>query len=228
MAQESATVSSTKDVFSAVREMAIEFRFMPGAKINETDLASELGVSRTPVREALNRLVTEELIDFKKNYGFFCRSLDLRDVLHLAEAYKTFHLSILPLVFERAAREEVEGLLNSCLKISEHGNEMPPCEMARADEAFLHDLTMLTKNPVMAQINNNISARIRFLRKVMLEGLDCKKAYFRKQQAILEAILAMHQEETMQIFSEYLTIDTSEAEKALMRGLGRIYLNVSH
>nr|WP_321459353.1 GntR family transcriptional regulator [uncultured Cohaesibacter sp.] len=228
MAQETDTVSSTKDVFAAVREMAIEFRFMPGAKINETDLAHELGVSRTPVREALNRLVTEELIDFKKNYGFYCRKLDLKDVLHLVEAYKTFHLSILPLVFERAAKAEVEALLASCLEMAEHGNEMPPCEMARADQAFLHDVTMLTKNPVMAQINNNISARIRFLRKVMLEGYVCKRAYFAKQQAILEHILAGRQEETAEIFAEYLTIDSSEAEKALTRGLGRIYLNSAH
>ncbi|WP_321458828.1 GntR family transcriptional regulator [uncultured Cohaesibacter sp.] len=116
MAQETDTVSSTKDVFAAVREMAIEFRFMPGAKINETDLAHELGVSRTPVREALNRLVTEELIDFKKNYGFYCRKLDLKDVLHLVEAYKTFHLSILPLVFERAAKGEVERCLRPALR----------------------------------------------------------------------------------------------------------------
>ena len=228
MVQEAQAISSPVDVFAAVREMAIEFRFMPGAKINETDLAHELGVSRTPVREALNRLVTEELIDFKKNYGFFCRTLDLSDVLHLSEAYKTFHLSILPLVFERREREEVEALLASCLAMAEHGNEMPPCEMARADQAFLHNVTMLTKNPVMAQINNNISARIRFLRKVMLEGYVCKRAYFAKQQEILELILNGTEAQANEVFADYLTIDTSEAEKALTRGLGRIYLHAAH
>nr|WP_319513097.1 GntR family transcriptional regulator [uncultured Cohaesibacter sp.] len=228
MAQETQTVSSSGDVFSAVREMAIEFRFMPGAKINETDLAHELGVSRTPVREALNRLVTEDLIDFRKNYGFFCRTLDLQDVLHLAEAYKTFHLSILPHVFERAEKSEVEALLASCQQMAKHGNEMPPCEMARADQAFLHDVTMLTKNPVMAQINNNISARIRFLRKVMLEGYVCKRAYFSKQQSILEHILEGREAEAKDVFDDYLTIDPSEAEKALTRGLGRIYLQGAH
>ncbi|WP_119307635.1 GntR family transcriptional regulator [Cohaesibacter haloalkalitolerans] len=228
MAQVTGTVSSTTDVFSAVREMAIEFRFMPGAKINETELAEELGVSRTPIREALNRLVTEDLIDFRKNYGFFCRTLDLEDVLHLAEAYKTFHLSILPIVFARAGKEEVEALLASTQQMAAHGNDMPPCEMARADQAFLHDITMLTKNPVMVQINGSISARIRFLRKVMLEGYVCKRAYFRNQQSVLELILAGDEQEATRVFSDYLTIDASEAEKALARGLGRIYLKTAH
>ena len=46
-------------VFHTLREMAISYQFKPGEKVSEIELAQRLGVSRTPVREALTRLVTD-------------------------------------------------------------------------------------------------------------------------------------------------------------------------
>ena len=72
--------------YETIREMAIEFRFRPDEKINEVELSSALGVSRTPVREALSRLVSENLVSFRRNYGFYCRSLSEPELDDLLDA----------------------------------------------------------------------------------------------------------------------------------------------
>ena len=73
------------DIYEQVKAMAVSFRLRPGDRLNEVALSKELGVSRTPLREALNRLVAERLFDFRPGQGFFCRPLDAQSVFDLFE-----------------------------------------------------------------------------------------------------------------------------------------------
>ncbi|MEZ5873062.1 MAG: GntR family transcriptional regulator [Nitratireductor sp.] len=57
-------------LYGALKRMAVDFRIRPGERINEVALARELDASRTPLREALNRLVAEQLIEFQPGKGF--------------------------------------------------------------------------------------------------------------------------------------------------------------
>ncbi len=66
---------SADRVYDAIKSMAITYGFRPGERINEVDLARQLDVSRTPLREALNRLVTEGFLTTRLNKGFFARTL---------------------------------------------------------------------------------------------------------------------------------------------------------
>jgi DNA-binding GntR family transcriptional regulator len=64
-------------VADAVRAMIVEGRLAEGARINEVHLAQSLSVSRTPVREALNRLVAEGALESTPSFGYFVRPLAL-------------------------------------------------------------------------------------------------------------------------------------------------------
>jgi DNA-binding FadR family transcriptional regulator len=55
--------------------MSVSFELKPGERLNEGEPAKRLGVSRTPLREALNRLNTEGFLRFTPGKGFFCREL---------------------------------------------------------------------------------------------------------------------------------------------------------
>ncbi|WP_245498821.1 GntR family transcriptional regulator, partial [Mesorhizobium sp. M2A.F.Ca.ET.029.05.1.1] len=72
-------------VYEEIRRMAMDYRFKPNERINEVALAARLNVSRSPVREALQRLVTEELITFQTNRGFFCRGFDVDEIVNLSD-----------------------------------------------------------------------------------------------------------------------------------------------
>jgi DNA-binding GntR family transcriptional regulator len=66
-------------VAATLRAMIVEGRLAAGARINEVRLADELGVSRTPLREALSRLVAEGALFSKPRIGFFVRGLSLEE-----------------------------------------------------------------------------------------------------------------------------------------------------
>ena len=61
----------------AVRAMIVDGRLADGARINEVHLSAELGVSRTPLREALSRLVSEGALNVRPRLGFFVRPLSV-------------------------------------------------------------------------------------------------------------------------------------------------------
>jgi DNA-binding GntR family transcriptional regulator len=212
-------------VYDTIREMAIEYRFRPGEKIIENDLAAVLGVSRTPVREALNRLVNEGLIQFERNHGFSCRTLSAEDVFFLAEARRDIELTMLPKVIARAREDELSSLKSYCVSILDTVAVLPPCELAKADEAFHNRLSDFTRNTVTASIVRNISARIRFIRKIQIEGQRERSDVFNRYIQLTEALLQRDEKTAVEIMAHVLRFDQSDAEAVLKEGLGRIYLD---
>ena len=58
---------------------------VPGSKLNQDQLASALGVSRSPVREAFERLIADGVIDRKSRNGYYVRIISMKDVTHISE-----------------------------------------------------------------------------------------------------------------------------------------------
>ena len=71
---------STDKAYAAIYDALTAGRFRPGEHLAEERLAREIGVSRTPVREALRRLSTEGFVEFMPNQGGRVPSLSFDDV----------------------------------------------------------------------------------------------------------------------------------------------------
>jgi DNA-binding GntR family transcriptional regulator len=67
-------------VADAVREMIVDGRLPPGQRVNEIHLATTLGVSRTPLREALNRLTAEAALTSVPRHGFHVCALTVEEL----------------------------------------------------------------------------------------------------------------------------------------------------
>lgn len=70
----------TDGVESALRGMIVDGHFAPGERLNEVHLADRLGVSRTPLREALNRLVAEGAVEARPRLGYFVKPLSSEEL----------------------------------------------------------------------------------------------------------------------------------------------------
>src|SRR6266508_1527471 len=81
--------SVVDQVYAAVRSRILSGELPRGSRLPQTSLADELGVSRTPLREALRRLATEGLVDFEANRGATVAQHDLTDMLHAWRARLT-------------------------------------------------------------------------------------------------------------------------------------------
>ncbi|MDB5947340.1 MAG: GntR family transcriptional regulator, partial [Ramlibacter sp.] len=74
-----------EQVAQRLRQMLVENRIAPGAKLNERELAEVLKVSRTPLREAIKMLAAEGLVELLPNRGAIAVELDEADVLNTFE-----------------------------------------------------------------------------------------------------------------------------------------------
>ena len=71
--------------YSAVRDGILQGRYNAGSRLTEQELAAAVGVSRTPVREALRRLHAEGLVEFEPNHGAVVALFELEDAEEIFE-----------------------------------------------------------------------------------------------------------------------------------------------
>lgn len=96
MPHSSAGHRTAEGPYRRLKDMILRNHYRPGMHLKVADLADELGVSTTPVREALNRLVVERLIDGAPGLGFFARQpseLEIRNLYDMNQWYLGLALS---------------------------------------------------------------------------------------------------------------------------------------
>ena len=122
-------------VYEQLKAMAVSFEFKPGARVNEGAIASKLGVSRTPLREALNRLNTAGFLRFMPGKGFFCRELDAQEIFDLYELRKSIEIAAVRLAIKRARDQDIDALLTFLRDTGPDPGERTSMELVRLDEA---------------------------------------------------------------------------------------------
>lgn len=182
------TGSSVDRVYKEVRRMASNFEFKPDERINESALSSELGASRTPLREALNRLVAEGFLTFQNGRGFFCRSLSPGRILDLYEARQAIECEALHRSVERASAEDLREVADYLDETEPHyGNPDMAIEVLDMDETFHLKLAQLSKNAELVRMLRNINDRIRYVRLVDLRLLIERRQIAMQKGAELSA-----------------------------------------
>lgn len=99
-----------ESAYKHIRELLMAMTLKPGDWIDDLRLAEDLGLSRTPVREALFLLASEGLVLVKPGGGFMVRSLDLVDISRLFEAHIVLAKSVSRLVVARATDSDLHDL----------------------------------------------------------------------------------------------------------------------
>lgn len=105
--------SDGERAYRFVRRAIIEGRYGPGQRIVEQKVATELDISRTPVREAVRRLETEGLVATEPNRGAQVRSLSDDDIADLYEARSRLEGYMAELAARRADDDDIAGLAQS-------------------------------------------------------------------------------------------------------------------
>jgi DNA-binding GntR family transcriptional regulator len=94
----------------ALREQIVSGRRQPGQRLNEVELSAELGVSRGPVREAMQRLARDGLVHMEAHRGAFVRRLDHDDVLALYEVRISLETTAAQLAASRRTEDDIQRI----------------------------------------------------------------------------------------------------------------------
>ncbi|CAG2128098.1 GntR family transcriptional regulator [Cupriavidus plantarum] len=218
-----ATDSIVEQVYDKLKAMSVGYDFKPGERLNEGVLASALGVSRTPLREALTRLTTEGLLRFSPGKGFFCRDLDAQEVFSLYEMRKIVETEALRLSLVRAKDEEIDALLAFLEKTGPEPGDRSVEELVRLDETFHESLMAMSGNLEMLRVLRNINARIRFVRWIDMERCD-RRVSQNDHREILLGLKARDAERCIPILARHIDRRHDQIATALKEGLAQIYM----
>ena len=212
---------SVDRLYDAVKEMAVTFGLKPNERINEGTLARQLGASRTPLREALNRLAAEGLLTVEVGRGFFCRPLDAGEIRELYELRVVIEEAVVRRVCTAAATPDVQAVLAFVLETGTDDVRHGLDECTAIDEAFHERLAVLAGNGEMLRVLRNLNHRIRFIRWI---EMGSRRPHVQgEHQAILEAILAGDENEAVARLRAHITKRQDQITAAVREGYARIY-----
>lgn len=130
-----------EQAYLALRRRLADGTFPPGAHLREDDLATQLGVSRTPIREALRRLDAEGWLRVVPNQGAFAAEWSLREIIEIfdlramLEAHAAEHAAIKP------TRQGIAALTAACEagEAAMHGADLAAIEQISAANVRFHE-----------------------------------------------------------------------------------------
>src|SRR5919109_2978701 len=103
-----------EQAYLELRDRIVTLRLRPGASLREDELMRELGIGRTPLREAVKRLALENLVAVQPRSGTYVTSVDAADIVHIAEVRSELEAQAAELAARRlddSLRERFEALL---------------------------------------------------------------------------------------------------------------------
>jgi DNA-binding GntR family transcriptional regulator len=210
--------SAVERVYELVKAMAIAFEFRPGERLNELEIARKIGVSRTPLREALNRLASHHFLVFSPRHGFFRKPLSVKEISDLYELRGQIGRGVARLAAERASDAAIDQL-EADLDLA----PAPTSVQALAhDERFHEALAALTGNAEIVNGVKNLNDRIRFVRQV---GHESRGGDGRAQhRAIVHALRARDADRAEALIAAHLKIDHDQIVVMVKDALARIYM----
>lgn len=158
-------------VRDALRTRIGEGLLRPGDRLFEQDLATEFGVSRVPVREAIRMLQSEGLVDvLPRRRGVFVRSLDRRQVEELFDVREALECLAAQLAAQQSLGEEAVDRLGEQTRRARAAFDESDVEtMSTANAGFHDELVALSGNELLATLLEPLHGRLQWLFRLNLE-----------------------------------------------------------
>ena len=204
-------------VFNTLRRAILKGELKPGERLMEITLADKLGVSRTPIREAIRKLELEGLVVMAPRKGAKVASiteLDLNDVLEVRKGMEVLAISLACKRITGEELEKLETIEQSFQKLIESGNLT---ELAEMDVKFHDTIYQATNNQRLVQLLNNLREQMYRYRMEYLKDIAVRRTLAEEHKAICRAL----RERDEQQAEEYVSIHIDNQQKAIIRSLSQ-------
>ena len=193
-----------EQVTDRVRDMIIEGELAPGARINEAELVERLGVSRTPLREALRTLAAENLVDTRPSRGSVVRRLTPEDVKAMLQVLAELEALGGRLACRDASNEEIGAILALHEEMMHCYRERDRLPYYKANQAIHAAIAEASGNRVLAEMQGAIQARLKRIRFIGNDTPDNWADAVEEHEAMAEALRARDGERLGAVLSHHL------------------------
>jgi DNA-binding GntR family transcriptional regulator len=199
-----------EQVYATLKAEIHDFQLVAGDRFSEAELGTRLGVSRTPVREALFRLRNEGFLDVEPKLGWFVKSIDFGRLEQLYDLRIVLELaSVLRLCTRTEDPPELDALKDIWLvPVPERLTDAR--QVGANDEQFHATLVRATGNAEMARVHWDVTERIRIIRRLDFTRPDRIEATYTEHAKILRAVIQRKADQSQLLLKSH--IDQSKAE----------------
>lgn len=202
-------------VFESLREAIIQGRLKPGERLMEIQMADEMGVSRTPVREAIRKLELEGFVVMIPRKGAYVSGISVKDIVDVFEVRAALEALAAGLAAERITDEELEELERTLVQISEHSDKDDLGAIVETDIIF-HDLIYRAcRNERLVQIITHLKEQIQRFRTTSLSQPGRSKDALGEHRGIVEAISERNVEVAQNLARDHI----ENAEQSLLNAM---------
>ena len=207
-------------VFDALREAIINGTLKPRDRLMEIQLAEELGVSRTPIREALRKLELEGFIVMVPRKGAYVADISFKDIADVFEIRAALEALAAGLAAERITDEELEDMERLVAEKAEAISGYDMDRLIRVDTLFHDAIYKASRNQRLTNIINNLREQIQRYRTTSLAYPGRMKRSLEEHRGIVEAIQSRDPQIAQQVAREHIeNAETSIIEAIKKEGL---------
>ena len=216
----------TDHAYLTLRDLIVRMELAPGDKIDEAAMAKKLGVSRTPLREAVVRLSADRLATLSPNHGAHVAPLDALGLTQYFESLELTHRALQHWACLRRTAQDIDTISGACKDYEEAAKTLDPVALSETNQAFHHAIAAAAKNEFFAEYEMKLSIlgmRIGWIwyRDVAAEDLKGDVARtVAEHRLILQAIKDRQAERAEDLAQQHIVAFRDRVFANLSRSLG--------
>lgn len=202
-------------VFNMVRSEILSCRLMPGEELRESELAKRYGVSKSPVRDAMQKLEFEGLIEIEPRRGHRVKPISVSDAEDILDLRIILESGVVRRIVERANDQQLADL--DRFRTADM-NSIPA--FAAYNQRFHHTLSVMSGNQRLAEETRRVMEiydRLCVVSLSTLRGEDGFEGPLRDHNEIIDALQARNAQKAARVVARHV----GKSRAQIMRGLGR-------
>ena len=153
-------------VYEELKREILVGEIAPGTRMMEIELADEMGVSRTPVREAIRKLEKEGLVTIEPRKGAYASDVSIKDMVDVLEVREDLEAMAAAMAAQKVNKDEKQALIEATMEYKEAVESERTEDIIRCDEKFHQLIVNYSGNKTLIQLFSQVqelALRFRYL-----------------------------------------------------------------
>jgi DNA-binding GntR family transcriptional regulator len=186
--REHSTTSARVQAYAALREAIVRAELAPGRQLSENELASRLGVSRTPIREALVRLRDERLVEIVPQLGTFVTRISGQAVADAQFIREALECACIRRAAELATEDDIAALEDN-LRAQQRAQEAADFDAFYVlDDAFHHALCDLSEHRAVWPVSQRARSHLNRIRRLSMPVPSYMELMIQQHHRVVSAV----------------------------------------
>ncbi|MEK1889093.1 MAG: GntR family transcriptional regulator [Phyllobacterium sp.] len=176
------------EIVTRLRDMIIEGDLQPGERIYENQLGEELGVSRTPLREALKFLASEGLVELVPSRGAVVKRFSAKDIEDMLIVLRSLEMLAGKIACRQASDEEIAQIRALHDAMVRHYKAGERLEYYKLNQQIHTGIVALANNAPLAEVHGLLQSRVKRIRFIGHEGAERWAGAVAEHERIIAAL----------------------------------------